>query len=82
MVAFQPPVYGRKARMTAVFSGGTIVANQGLLKAFYKHYSSGLDFVKVLINILVVGSFHNGTINLCISLCLILFENPIFQWKS
>ena len=53
MVAFQPPVYGRKARMTAVFSGGTIVANQGLLKAFYKHHSSGLDFVKVLINILV-----------------------------
>ena len=59
MVAFQPPVYGRKARMTAVFSGGTIVANQGLLKAFYKHHSTGLDFVKVLINILVGDTFHN-----------------------
>ena len=68
MVAFQPPVYGRKARMTAVFSGGTIVANQGLLKAFYKHHSTGLDFVKVLINILRCVSYNvNVIMNLCIS---------------
>ena len=68
MVAFQPPVYGRKARMTAVFSGGTIVANQGLLKAFYKHHSTGLDFVKVLINILRCVSYNvNVIMNLRIS---------------
>ena len=65
MVAFQPPVYGRKARMTAVFSGGTIVANQGLLKAFYKHHSTGLDFVKIHINILVGGAFNNQSLYFC-----------------
>ena len=78
MVAFQPPVYGRKARMTAVFSGGTIVANQGLLKAFYKHHSTGLDFVKVLINILVGFTMSQS---IFVFLCD-LFKNSLFQWKS
>ena len=39
MVAFEPPVYGRKPWMTAASRGETIGANQGLIQALFKNHS-------------------------------------------
>ena len=39
MVAFEPPVYGRKPWMTAASRGETIGANQGLIQALFNHHS-------------------------------------------
>ena len=56
MVAFEPPVYGRKPWMTAASRGETIGANQGLIQALFNHHL--LEFSAEYLFLYIEKSVH------------------------